>query len=69
MSENNTGETKLREQQEREVAARTQRATTTRGGSGNLMWKVVGGMALALLATGLIASLHDIRRYIKITTM
>ena len=32
-------------------------------------WRLLGGVALALLATGLITQLSDIRRYLKITTM
>ena len=64
MSENRVSETKLREQQE--IAAEADRAKRT---SGHLVWKIVGGAALALAATGLIASLHDIRRYIRIRRM
>ena len=63
MGEYNGRETKLREQQERAAA---NRATQK---SGHLVWKIVGGAALALLATGVITSLHDIRRYIRISTM
>jgi len=38
--------------------------------SGNhLIWKVVGGAALAAVATLLITSFNDIKRYIKISTM
>jgi hypothetical protein len=59
----NGRETRLREPQER-VAAN--RATQK---SGHLVWKIVGGAVLALVATGVITSLHDIRRYIKISTM
>jgi hypothetical protein len=36
---------------------------------GKRAWKIIGGVALALIATGIISQLHDIRRYIKITTM
>ncbi len=64
MSENNLGETKLREQQELAKASRA-----TQPSSGHLVLKVVGGVALALIATGVIASLHDIRRYIRMTRM
>ncbi len=31
--------------------------------------KVLGGVALALIAAGIISQLHDIRRYIKMVTM
>lgn len=37
--------------------------------SNGLIWKLVGGVGLAALAAGLVVNLHDIRRYIKITTM
>ena len=38
--------------------------------SGNhLIWKVVGGAALAVVATTLVVSFKDIVRYIKISTM
>jgi hypothetical protein len=64
MSENRMHETKLREQQE--LAAE---AAKSRQSSGHLVWKVVGGVALALAACTLITSLHDIRRYIRIMRM
>ena len=32
-------------------------------------FKIIGGIALGLLAVGIITQLHDIRRYIKISTM
>ena len=64
MSDYRMRETKLREQQE--LAAR---AAESRRSSGHLAWKVVGGMALAVAATTLITSLHDIRRYIRISRM
>ncbi len=32
-------------------------------------FKIIGGIALALLAVGVITQLNDIRRYIKISTM
>lgn len=32
-------------------------------------FKIIGGIALALLAVGVITQLQDIRRYIKISTM
>jgi uncharacterized protein DUF6893 len=67
MSENIVSETKLREKQAQAIEA----AEAARSGqsSGHLVWKIVGGAALALVTTGIIASLHDIRRYIKIMRM
>ncbi len=32
-------------------------------------WHIVGGAALALVAYGVIANLHDIRRYLRMTRM
>lgn len=32
-------------------------------------WKIVGGTVLALVATAVIVSLPDIKRYIRISTM
>lgn len=66
MREIRTGETKLREQQERATEAR---ATQTCGHPSHLVWKIVGGMALAAVAAGVIASLDDIRRYVRIMRM
>ena len=64
MDENRVGQTKLREQQELAAeAARIKRS------SGHLVWKIVGGAAVALVAAGLIHSLNDIRRYIRISRM
>ena len=37
--------------------------------SDHLALKIIGGAALALVATGLIVSFADIKRYIKISTM
>ena len=31
--------------------------------------KVIGGIAIAMVAVGLLTQMHDIRRYIKISTM
>ena len=31
--------------------------------------KILGGIAIAMVAVGVITQLHDIRRYIKISTM
>ena len=66
MSEQRVGETKLREQQE---LARERARELCGHTSGHLVWKIVGGMALAVVAAGVIASLDDIKRYIKISTM
>ncbi len=35
---------------------------------GNL-FKIIGGIALGMLAVGVLSQLHDIRRYIRISTM
>jgi hypothetical protein len=67
MSENKINETRLREQQE--LAARYGEASNNGKSSGHLVWKIVGGVALAVAATTLITSLHDIRRYIRISRM
>jgi hypothetical protein len=67
MSENRMGETKLREQQER--AARSAKAATTCQSPAHVVWKIVGGAALAFAAITLIANLDDIRRYIRISRM
>lgn len=37
--------------------------------SKHLVWKIVGGAVVALVAAGVITSLHDIRRYIRIRNM
>ncbi|HKO96413.1 MAG TPA: hypothetical protein VJU86_05455 [Pyrinomonadaceae bacterium] len=63
MSEDRLGETKLREQQELAKASRAEQP------SGHLVLKIIGGVALAVVATGVIASLHDIRRYIRMVRM
>ena len=31
--------------------------------------KIIGGITIALVALGVITQIHDIRRYIKISTM
>ena len=68
MDESRVRETKLREQQE--LAAESARVERSSGGSsGHLVWKIVGGAVLAVAAAGLIASLNDIRRYIRISRM
>jgi hypothetical protein len=66
MREIRTGETKLREQQQRTADARSAQSC---GHPSHLVWKILGGMALAAVAAGVIASLEDIKRYIKISTM
>jgi hypothetical protein len=37
--------------------------------SNGTVWKVVGGVALAVVTAGLIANLHDIKRLIHMHTM
>jgi hypothetical protein len=37
--------------------------------SNHLLWKIAGGAALALVGAGVIRSLPDIKRYIRISTM
>ena len=37
--------------------------------SGGLIWKLIGGAALAVVVGGMIVSLPDIKRYVKISTM
>ena len=36
---------------------------------GHRFLKVIGGIALAMVAVGVLTQMHDIRRYIKISTM
>jgi hypothetical protein len=38
-------------------------------GSGSVIWKLLGGAALALVVAGLIVTYPDIKRYVKISTM
>jgi hypothetical protein len=64
MSENRLPETRLREQQE--IAARQAESCQI---SGNTVWKVVAGVALAVGAAVLLTSLNDIRRYVRIMRM
>jgi len=66
MAEIRFGETKLREQQERAAQVR---ATQSCKHPSHVVWKIVGGMALAVVAAGLIASFQDIKRYVRIMTM
>jgi hypothetical protein len=66
MRESGMAETKLREQQERATRAR---ARQTCDHPSHFVWKIVGGMALAVVVAGVVASLDDIRRYIRISTM
>lgn len=37
--------------------------------SNHILWKIVGGAALAAVAAGVVANLPDIKRYIRISTM
>ncbi|HVF92055.1 MAG TPA: hypothetical protein VNH22_18470 [Blastocatellia bacterium] len=37
--------------------------------SSGIIWKIIGGAALATVAAGLIVSLPDIKRYLRISTM
>jgi len=66
MGEIRQGETKLREQQERAAQARVSQPCAH---PSHVVWKIVGGMALAVVAAGVIASLDDIRRYVRIMRM
>ena len=66
MNEINLDETKLRERQELEAEVRALRAAQS---SGRLAWKIVGVALLALVAAGVITSLQDIRRYIRMATI
>jgi hypothetical protein len=61
-------ETRLREQQQRAAAARARPAQAC-GHPSHVVWKIFGGLALAVVAAGVIASLNDIKRYIRISTM
>ncbi|HSS20528.1 MAG TPA: hypothetical protein VLL54_10670 [Pyrinomonadaceae bacterium] len=65
MSDSKVNETKLAEQQ----ARANEDVRAPQPSNGHLVLKVVGGMALALVAVGLIASANDIKRYIRISTM
>ena len=40
-----------------------------RNQSGGLIWKIIAGAALATVVAGVVVSLPDIKRYIKISTM
>jgi hypothetical protein len=64
MGDYRRSETKLREQMEH--AANPNRATQS---SGHLVWKIVAGAAAGLVIFGLVTSMHDIRRYIRISRM
>lgn len=37
--------------------------------SDHLLWKIVGGAALAVIGAGVIRALPDIKRYIRMSTM
>lgn len=63
MREYRMSESKLREQQA--LASEAEPRQSSR----HLVWKIVGGVVLAVTATALITSLHDIRRYIRISRM
>ena len=57
-----------------ELDQRAKRATEMRltrceKSSNGTFWKVIGSVALAALAVGVIYNIPDIKRYIKITTM
>ena len=43
--------------------------TGRRGKSDHLLWKVLGGMALAVVGAGVIRIVPDIKRYIRISMM
>ncbi len=64
MSENRVSETKLAEQQARVAQARCPEPS-----GGHLVWKIIGGAAIALVAAGVLSNLYDIRRYIRISNM
>jgi len=38
-------------------------------GGGIRFLKIIGGIAIAMVAVGVLSQLHDIRRYIRISTM
>jgi hypothetical protein len=46
-----------------------ERNGTCQHSGGIRLLKIVGGIAVAILAVGVLSQLHDIRRYIKISTM
>ena len=64
MSGNNDNEHEWGE--EREAVAEE---ASAKGSSEHLVLKILGGAALALVAAGILASLNDIKRYIRITRM
>lgn len=64
MSEYRVSETKLREQQG--LARETSRAVQA---NGHLVWKIIAGAAVGMIALGVITSFSDIKRYIKMTRM
>lgn len=43
--------------------------TGRRKSSGVSIWYIVGGATLVLVAAGVLTSLHDIRRYLRIRAM
>ena len=54
------------ERKRNETALAGQKCESMLGGTG---WKIIGGAALVLLVAGVAATLPDIKRYIKISTM
>jgi len=40
-----------------------------RNSTGGSLWKIIGGVALAVTVAVVLTNLHDIRRYIKISRM
>ena len=64
MTDYRVDESKMREQQEwpREVSR-------AKHSSGHVVLKVIAGAAIGLVAYGVLTSLHDIKRYIRMTRM
>jgi len=50
------------------MADQNKRCEHRHHGGGRFL-KIIGGITVALLAVGVLTQLHDIRRYIKISTM
>jgi hypothetical protein len=65
MTEYRVNESKLREQQQEE--AREDSCVTQ--SSGHLVLKILAGAVVGLVAWGVITSLGDIKRYIRMTRM
>ncbi len=66
MEHNEIGSRNKMERKENDQRMATHQCETSVAGTA---WKIVGGTALALVAAGIIISLPDIKRYIKISTM